>query len=119
MLALPNSSTAQAQNLNPTAVSGPNGEVPAPDRNPTPPLTFPPSSACAFHGEPDCEKKVKADAIENKKYGSTGFKGGAPATSQGPSFTGGGTLPVTRRGFVIGRNLANRAFCADCTNRHR
>lgn len=79
-------SGAWAQNTTPTHQPGPNGEVPAPDKHPTPPLTFPPSSACAFHGKPDCEQKIKQDALENKKYGRTGVIGGAPATSNGETF---------------------------------
>lgn len=89
---------AQAQNTTPTAVQGPNGEVPAPDKKPTPPLTFPPSSACAFHGKPDCEAKIRADAIENKQFGRTGVKGGAPATSSGESFGSNATTGVTPLG---------------------
>jgi hypothetical protein len=89
---------SQAQNTNPTAVTGANGQVPAPDLHPTPPLTFPPSSACAFHGKPDCQAKLKADAKENQKYGSTGVQGGAPATSQGGSMAGGGTPTVSPLG---------------------
>lgn len=89
---------SQAQNTNPTAATGTNGQVPAPDLHPTPPLTFPPSSACAFHGKPDCEAKAKADAKENQRYGSTGVKDGAPATSQGGNLAGGGTPTVTPLG---------------------
>jgi hypothetical protein len=80
------SGAVYGQNTNPTAVQGPNGEVPAPDKHPTPPLTFPPSSACAFHGKPDCEEKIRQDALENAKFGKTGVKGGGPATSTGEAF---------------------------------
>src|SRR5262249_16693526 len=45
-----------------------------------------PSSACAFHGKPDCEKRIRQDALENAKFGRTGVKGGAPATSTGEAF---------------------------------
>lgn len=89
---------AQAQNTHPTAVQGPNGEVPAPDKKPTPPLTFPPSSACAFHGKPDCEAKIRADAIENQQFGRTGVKGGAPATGSGESFGSNAAINVTPLG---------------------
>jgi hypothetical protein len=98
ILALSQIPTAQAQNTNPTATTGANGEVPAPDLHPTPPLTFPPSSACAFHGKPDCENKIKADTAENKKYGNTGVKGGAPATSQSGSYAGGSTPTISPLG---------------------
>lgn len=97
-LLLSQTPAAQAQNTNPTGATGPNGEVPVPDKHPTPPLTFPPSSACAFHGKPDCEAKISSDAKTNKKYGSTGVKGGAPATSGGGSFAGGSTPSVSPLG---------------------
>jgi len=83
-------STALAQNTTPTSTLGPNGEAPAPDKHPTPPLTFPPSSACAFHGKPDCEAKVHADAVQDAKYGSTGVIGGARAKNASTSLQGGG-----------------------------
>ena len=100
LLLLSQAPVAQAQNTNPTNVAGPNGEVPAPDKHPTPPLTFPPSSACAFHGKPDCEAKISSDAKTNKKYGSTGVKGGAPATSTGSSFAGSSTPSVSPLGSL-------------------
>ncbi|HVJ42395.1 MAG TPA: hypothetical protein VM639_12910 [Dongiaceae bacterium] len=98
---------AQAQNTSPTAVQGPDGEVPAPDKKPTPPLTFPPSSACAFHGKPDCEQKIHADAIENKSFGRTGVKGGAPATSSGSAFGSNATPSVAPLGGLSSGNSSS------------
>jgi hypothetical protein len=94
-LGLAQAPAALAQNTTPTAQVGPNGEVPAPDKHPTPPLTFPPSSACAFHGNANCEAKIKKDAVENKKFGSTGVKGGAQPIAPTTAFGSSGTPSVS------------------------